>query len=816
MTTSKKWVNLSLLFSILFVICIENVISIPGNKKIEAVENNIIEPTLQLSSEISAEPNQISLNLTILNQVTNEIDILIPVGATLVEYSLDDVNTTKFSVVANSEKIIITPNTDKTQMEENSLSDVAIEKNIVTLRLNFENNQKIDFIATTFQNENVITSNTETVLLGNEELEEQTKPEPQIKPEEDGKEAEDLNEEVDEEGTQAVEEESIEEESIEEEAVVDETDALVRNIYDNLPKNRLVIKEKFRNPIGKGANFLEPTILELSSAKSQTGSIWSKNKLDFKENFSLKTYIYLGNSKRSAGDGITFTLQNDERMDSDPNAVIGGSGFGLGAYGTKIGSNYIHNALSIEFDTFYNEGSGNRIDRELKRNNYYGHIAVVTPKESNNNYNGEHSYAQYSKKYLSNGTWRAFTVNWDSETQSLNYQLEGFDAVNVPIDVQDSFKGQEAFWGFTSSTGKYWAQNAIIISELPQELKASQDVGIKNITQKTELGSEISANPGDIVEYRISNNFLSGNSEWENVATHAFLPEGVSYVPNSTQVDGVSTSDENIEINTNEMIFPKKTLSDDYKNQVVIFRGKVTAKDGPKKLVTEFKAVGDNATIEDRKTEINLNKTKVGQVVVRYLDEYNQPVAQDMTLLGDVGDPYSIERKEFSDYLLSEIPLNENGLFSESPTVVVYRYERRQIKLVSVPSEINFGEELKISNKPEVYPVTEMTDSLAVQDTRSIKSKWSITSKISKKFESKTGHLLSNALYYTHLGREQILGTEAISVYDHISKDNEVFSISDKWNSQEGLKLKITPGASFPEEYRGEISWTLQDAPAND
>lgn len=56
-----------------------------------------------------------------------------------------------------------------------------------------------------------------------------------------------------------------------------------RSIETNKPEDRLIIKEKFRDPIGSGAKFIDPTILQMSDAKSQLGSIWSKKQIGLKE-----------------------------------------------------------------------------------------------------------------------------------------------------------------------------------------------------------------------------------------------------------------------------------------------------------------------------------------------------------------------------------------------------------------------------------------------------------------------------------------------------------------------------------------------------
>lgn len=796
MAKRNKWLKMAFLFFVLFLFSVMLNESLKTDQTIKALDNDVTQKKLVLSSEAESETNSVHLKLQVPRDLMSEIKIPITESSRLVDYSLDKKNQTSFIITSTATEIVIQPKviTEITQGE----SEMPVSTNLVTLNLNVQHTGTIEYIAETIQDGAKLVSNVEIVTI------------PEKSATTDS--AEENEAEIEVPSIEIIEEMKGTEE-------VRNRSAVTRGINDNMPQKRLIINEKFRNPIGTGANFIEPTILELSKTKSQTGSIWSKNKLDLTEDFSLKSYIYLGDSGKSAGDGVTFTLQNDERMDTSPQSVIGSSGFAMGAYSSKSGADYVHNGLSIEFDTYYNNGSSNRIDRELNRNSDYGHIAMVRPKADNNNYTGEHSYVQYSPGYLSNGKWRSFTVSWNAETKTLNYQLEGFNQISAPIDPQTEFKGQEAYWGFTSSTGGNWAQNAIAISELPQELEADQEVLMKNVTQNGEYSSEINVNTGDIVEYQVTNKYLSevfGASDWDNVATHATLPTGIDYEVNSAIIDGVAISDQEITTDGTAMIFPKATLSFDKLTQKLVFRGKVTGADGPKQLTTNFEAIGDNATIQDKQTIANLAEKKAGQVTFNYVDESNQPIAESISKTGYLGESYSAERKEFPDYLLVEIPSNENGTFTEAPISVTYRYELRQLKFISAPSQISFGESLKISTKSEVYPISEMTGSLAVQDTRTVKSKWSITAKMSKFLESSSGHTLKNAIYYRHGSQNLLLGAEAISVYDGLSQNDDVLAISDEWTGEEGLSLKIKTGAAFPEAYSGEISWTLLDTPANE
>lgn len=135
------------------------------------------------------------------------------------------------------------------------------------------------------------------------------------------------------------------------------------------------------------------------------------------------------------------------------------------------------------------------------------------------------------------------------------------------------------------------------------------------------------------------------------------------------------------------------------------------------------------------------------------------------------------------------------------------------LELVSTPTTISFGEDLKIAPTKQRYPVTEMSGGLTVQDSRAVKGSWSITARMTSILESTEGKKLPNAMHYTYNGTDQILGTDSIVVYQHTSTNEEPLSISDSWNVQEGLNLQIPTGRVYPGRYRGTIEWTLQDTP---
>ncbi|EKK20467.1 lectin-like domain-containing protein [Fructilactobacillus florum] len=140
-----------------------------------------------------------------------------------------------------------------------------------------------------------------------------------------------------------------------------------------------------------------PNVQVVTKDTSQATSLWWKNKVNLSNSFTFRFYVYMASDNPDeAADGITFTLQNDDKGSK----ALGVSGESLGSYGNlrmdKYGSSSdkqpvldyfknsyhggINNALSLEFDPYFN---GDYSDADvLPTNGPYttgAHMAFVLP-----------------------------------------------------------------------------------------------------------------------------------------------------------------------------------------------------------------------------------------------------------------------------------------------------------------------------------------------------------------------------------------------------------------------------------------------------
>ncbi|MEG7965516.1 pectate lyase-like adhesive domain-containing protein [Bacillus cereus group sp. Sample30] len=147
---------------------------------------------------------------------------------------------------------------------------------------------------------------------------------------------------------------------------------------------------------------------------------------------------------------------------------------------------------------------------------------------------------------------------------------------------------------------------------------------------------------------------------------------------------------------------------------------------------------------------------------------------------------------------------------------IVY-VEGGYLNLVSAPTTLSFGDDLKISSKDETYPLQQMDNKLSVSDERAERSPWTLTGKMIKVLENEKGFTLPEAIVYTHKGTTMTLSENTINIYENTSGNEGTIDISENWLSdKEGLSLHVKAGEAKVGSYSGKIQWTLQDTPANE
>ncbi|MBC1559596.1 DUF5011 domain-containing protein [Listeria booriae] len=203
---------------------------------------------------------------------------------------------------------------------------------------------------------------------------------------------------------------------------------------------------------GKSSSIEKNTVTITPDVNQQVGGLWSDplNKVDLTKNFHIKADLYMGANPNGA-DGMAFVMQNDARGGN----AIGTAGGALGVYG----SDYIQNALAVEFDTFYN-GEMDRYVSPARE-----HMAITVP-------SGAASLDHHALNVLpegehfADGNTHAVIFDWDAATKTLSYTYQGYTGSYQVQDLQATFGGSEVVFGFTGSTGSSKNLQQLTITEL--------------------------------------------------------------------------------------------------------------------------------------------------------------------------------------------------------------------------------------------------------------------------------------------------------------------------------------------------------------
>ena len=112
-------------------------------------------------------------------------------------------------------------------------------------------------------------------------------------------------------------------------------------------------------------------------------------------------------------------------------------------------------------------------------------------------------------------------------------------------------------------------------------------------------------------------------------------------------------------------------------------------------VLDEESPASRDVTLTDDTTEVKYYYRKIpAGVVVKYIDEYNDEIIENLEISGKVGDTYSTSEKEFDGYVLSRTPDNPTGTMTVEPIEVIYYYKKKAEVVVKYIDELT-GEDIQ-------------------------------------------------------------------------------------------------------------------------
>lgn len=560
--------------------------------------------------------------------------------------------------------------------------------------------------------------------------------------------------------------------------------------------NYTLMPDIMQSPIGNTGGYTQGNkVLVINrNLTDQKGAIWSKYKIDITKNFTFSGYVYLGNSGTGAGDGATFTFTNDPRMTTNYSSVIGGGGGAIGAY------DGVQNAISLEFDTYYNS------DRDPGQNNDRGHIAFTRN-------GGTHKGISYPSVPLSNGTWRKFTISYTASTKTFSYNVGGMIGSATYTNLQTILNGTSMYFGFTSATGAATQENAVAISELSDSKKITSSIKNKTLGENFSQSTRIQRN--QIASF--NSDFLIGGANYVEGSpkVRLNLPAGkLSYVNNTLFIDGVQVPASKI------ITEPDGTLTIDVADYVS--SGDVGFNLTMDATVTTVGAATDeniqlNYSFIDNKTNIVSNNIfaiipKAKKVTIKSLDkDTNATIATDQIVLGATGESLNIIPPTINGFVFVNATPSLSMTFTEADQILSMYYYKRELRFTSVPSEMSFGN-VKIGNTVrESFATVSNATGVSIRDTRS-GGNWSLSVKQSQELiDPLTSKKMQNIFFKNGSTENQLATDSFLPIYNGQS-DNITFNKNIFWGTNQGFFTKIRP-SDYVGHYQGKVEWLLSDTP---
>ena len=175
------------------------------------------------------------------------------------------------------------------------------------------------------------------------------------------------------------------------------------------------------------------TVTLTPNTGNKGGMIWSKNKINLDEDFSVEVDLYLGTKNGNGGDGMGFVFQG---ISDDQNGWTEGSSLGFGS---------ISESMAIEFDTYRGGGDPTTND----------HIAIIKDGAWSSTA-GHSAYASYvDVGNIEDGNNHRTIIKWVASTNKLSVTFDGNVIIDVTLNIKDVFfdGDPQVYWGFTAATG---------------------------------------------------------------------------------------------------------------------------------------------------------------------------------------------------------------------------------------------------------------------------------------------------------------------------------------------------------------------------
>lgn len=224
------------------------------------------------------------------------------------------------------------------------------------------------------------------------------------------------------------------------------------------------------------ANLNNGTVQLTDNKAYQAGAMWSNQKVDISESFTVTSVMNFGSNKDTADAG------NQAGADGIALVIQGQSSNELGVAGGGQGYAGIKNSFAIEIDTFYNP--------EYLDSTSEDHVSFSV----------DGGFGTSTKKLgfdIEDGQDHTVTYAWDKSSQTFTVSIDGNEVATYQGDITATI-GDSAYIGFTAATGS--ASNNQSVKQMNFSSKASSSVSFDVVADDIDRGDtlSLSANLTDV------------------------------------------------------------------------------------------------------------------------------------------------------------------------------------------------------------------------------------------------------------------------------------------------------------------------------
>lgn len=349
-----------------------------------------------------------------------------------------------------------------------------------------------------------------------------------------------------------------------------------------------------------GSSGIPTNTVRLTQATSnQSGSVWSLNKINFANSFTIRYQAFLGAA--NGADGIATVFHNDPAGTS----AIGQNGFGIGAAG-------IVNGIALEMDTYQNNSSSADISND------HGMIWDTDGSATNGTDSFTPGVVSLSPattlNELEDNTWHNVVVNWNATTRTLSYTVDGINAGTYThsgtldnfcltyFNIPASQTNKLVYYGYTASTGGESNEQSIRILDFCADYPQFIDTDGDGIEDYLDLDSDGDGCPDAIEgDKNITQGMLnadwsiSGTVDANGIPTAAAGGQGIGNAYNSAINDCLNSGLCVTGCNGNTYVNSNIPNTIEYDNMVSVFHSSMV-KEADRKIKVWGQAIAYNGT----------------------------------------------------------------------------------------------------------------------------------------------------------------------------------------------------------------------------